>query len=130
MHEINMKKIIAGSVNEVAQRVTEALKTEGFGVLTRIDFDAKIKEKLNKDIPPAIILGACNPKLALEAYEANTDVAGLLPCNAVVRELRPGTVSVELARPSFMMELMEDERLLKMGREADDKLERVLAFLH
>ncbi len=126
MKEINFKKTVTGNANEVASRVTEALKTEGFGVLTRIDLDAKIKEKLNKEIPPAIILGACNPELAYEAYQANTDVASMLPCNAVIREIKPGTISVELARPSFMMELIEDENLVNLGQEADKKLIRVL----
>ncbi len=126
MKEINFKKTVTGNANEVASRVTEVLKTEGFGVLTRIDLDAKIKEKLNKEIPPAIILGACNPELAYEAYQANTDVASMLPCNAVIREIKPGTISVELARPSFMMELIEDENLVNLGEEADKKLIRVL----
>lgn len=126
MKEINFKKTVTGNANEVASRVTEALKTEGFGVLTRIDLDAKIKEKLNKEIPPAIILGTCNPELAYEAYQANTDVASMLPCNAVIREIKPGTISVELARPSFMMELIEDENLVNLGQEADKKLIRVL----
>lgn len=126
MKEINFKKIVAGSTDEVVERVTQALKAEGFGVLTRIDLDAKIKEKLNKDIPPAIILGACNPQLAYEAYQANTDIASMLPCNAVVREVRPGSISVELARPSFMMEFTEDDNLMNLAREADKKLSRVL----
>ena len=126
----NFKKTISGSANEVAEKVTQALKAEGFGVLTRIDLDLKLKEKLNKDIPPAIILGACNPQLAYEAYQANTDVASILPCNAVVREIEPGSISVELARPSFIMELIEDEHLVSLGLEADKKLKRVLDSLH
>lgn len=130
MKEINFKKTVYGNVNEVAARVTEALKTEGFGVLTRIDLDEKIKEKLNVTIPPSIILGACNPQLAYEAYRVNTDVASLLPCNAVIREIGPGSVSVELARPSFMMGMFEDEVLKKLAVEADQKLNSVLDSLH
>jgi uncharacterized protein (DUF302 family) len=130
MKEINLKKMVSGSSEEVIEKVTQALKAEGFGVLTRIDLDAKIKEKLNKDIPPATILGACNPQLAYEAYQSNTDVASMLPCNAVVREVAPGSISVELARPSFLMEFMEDESLMKLAREADKKLSRALESLY
>lgn len=130
MREINFKKTIPGTPNEVVEKVTQALKAQGFGVLTRIDLDEKIKEKLNKDIAPAIILGACNPQLAYDAYQANSDVASLLPCNAVVREIKPGSISVELARPSFMMEMIEDENLKKLGAEADYKLKKVLDSLH
>ncbi len=129
MKNINFKKTINGTTEEVVTRLTDALKKEGFGVLTRIDLDAKIKEKLQKDIPPVVILGACNPQLAYEAYQANTDVASLLPCNAVVREINPGTISVELARPSFMMEAIEDAKLMVLGKEADQKLNRVLDSL-
>lgn len=129
MKQINLKKTISGNTEEAVERVTQALKTEGFGVLTRIDLDAKIKEKLNKDIPPAVILGACNPQLAYDAYQTNTDVASILPCNAVVREIGPDTVSVELARPSLMMEFTEDEKLINLANEADKKLGRVLDSL-
>jgi len=79
MKNINFKKTINGSTEEVVTKLTDALKHEGFGVLTRIDLDAKIKEKLQKIIPPAVILGACNPQLAYEAYQIKTDVASLLP---------------------------------------------------
>jgi uncharacterized protein (DUF302 family) len=129
MKKINLKKTINGSTEEVVTKLTDALKHEGFGVLTRIDLDAKIKEKLQKIIPPAVILGACNPQLAYEAYQINTDVASLLPCNAVVREVEPGTVSIELARPSFMMEAIEDDKLMELGKKADQRLIRVLESL-
>ena len=129
MKEINFKKTVVGNTMEIAEKVTQALKAEGFGVLTRIDLDAKIKEQLNKDIPPVIILGACNPQLAFEAYQANTDVTSMLPCNAVVRELKPGSISVEIARPSFMMEFLGDESLKILAVEADKKLSRVLDSL-
>ncbi|MCB0403752.1 MAG: DUF302 domain-containing protein [Bdellovibrionales bacterium] len=123
---INFKKEISGTIEGTIEKVTEALKNEGFGVLTRIDLHAKIKEKLGKEIAPAVILGACNPQLAYEAYTANSDVASLLPCNAVVREVGPGRVSVELARPSAMMEMVGDTDLVSLAKEADKKLEGVL----
>lgn len=126
MSNLNFKKTIDGNLESVADRVTEALKTEGFGVLTRIDLHVKIKEKLGIVIPPAVILGACNPQLAYEAYSSNPDVASLLPCNAVIREIGELKFSVELAKPSALMEILGDRKLIELSSEADEKLRRVL----
>ena len=87
MNTVNFKKVINCSVDDAIKRIEVALKTEGFGILTRIDFHLKIKEKLNKVVPPTVILGACNPNLAYEAFQRNSDVASVLPCNVVVRDL-------------------------------------------
>jgi uncharacterized protein (DUF302 family) len=98
----------------------------GFGIMTRIDMHAKIKEKTGKDIVPTVILGACNPNLAYEAYHANPDVASLLPCNAVVREIAPGTISLEYAAPSGMMRILGDAKLTALAAEADTRIRRAL----
>lgn len=129
MGQVNIKTEVDGSLDEVIDRVTDALKMEGFGVLTRIDLHSKFREKLGKEISPAVILGACNPQLAFEAYQRNSDVASLLPCNAVVREVSAGRCSVELARPSAMMEMLGDEKLVQLTRDADRSLERCLGQL-
>jgi len=100
--------------------------TSNFGVLTRIDLHAKIKEKIGKEIPPTIILGACNPSLAFEAFVANPDVASLLPCNAVIRDVGDGRMSIELVRPSAIMEMLGDKKLVELAAEADQKLEQAL----
>ena len=126
MNSINFKKEIAASVDAAVERVTKALAAEGFGILTRIDMHTKIKEKTGKDIVPTVILGACNPQLAFEAYTANSDVASLLPCNAVIREVAPGKISVELAKPTSMMQILGDSNLTELAREADTRLQRVL----
>lgn len=127
MNGINFKREIAASVDDAVDRVTRALGAEGFGILTRIDMHAKIKEKLGKDIIPTVILGACNPQLAFEAYGANPDVASLLPCNAVIRELAPGRISVELAAPTAMMRVLGDAQLTALAGEADQRIQRALA---
>jgi uncharacterized protein (DUF302 family) len=125
-HAINFKREISGNVEQVIERVTNALQTEGFGILTRIDLHTKFKEKLGKDVLPAVILGACNPQLAFEAYTRVSDVASLLPCNAVVRDLGNGRVSVEFAKATAMMEVLGDQTLVTFARDADTRLQKAL----
>lgn len=123
---INFKRQVQSTLDSAIDRVTQALSAEGFGILTRIDMHSKIKEKIGKDIAPTVILGACNPTLAHEAYCTNTDVTSLLPCNAVLREISPGTISVELAAPTGLMTILGDEKLVKLAEEADRRLQRAL----
>jgi len=113
---INMKREVTGTIEEVILRSTNALQEQGFGILTRIDLHLKIKEKLGK-------------ALAFEAYSANSDVTSVLPCNAVIRELKPGRISVELARPTALMEILHDDKLKLLAKTADRKLEAVLEGL-
>lgn len=127
MSGINFKREIADNMDGAIDRATKALAAEGFGILTRIDMHHKIKEKTGKDIVPTVILGACNPNLAYEAYTANPDVASLLPCNAVVRETSPGKVSLEFAAPSGMMRNLGDQQLTELAKEADTRIQRALA---
>jgi uncharacterized protein (DUF302 family) len=129
MRELSFKKVVSGDTNTIITRVTEALKLQGFGILTRIDLDAKIKEKTGNIIEPVVILGACNPHLAYEAYQQNPEVTGLLPCNAVIRQLSPGKMSVELVRPSSLMEVLDDSKLVELSRGADERLQKVLESL-
>ncbi|MGK5083434.1 DUF302 domain-containing protein [Bdellovibrionota bacterium FG-1] len=123
---INFKREITSGLDAAIERVTAALKSEGFGVLTRIDLHSKIKEKIGKELRPVIILGACNPQLAYEAYQRSTDVTSLLPCNAVIREVGDGRVSIELAKPSSLMEILGDQDLVTLAKDADARLARVL----
>ncbi|MFZ2301315.1 MAG: DUF302 domain-containing protein [Gallionella sp.] len=127
MTTINFKREISDTVDHAVERATKALGAEGFGILTRIDMHSKIKEKTGKEIIPTVILGACNPNLAYEAYTANSDVSSLLPCNAVIREIAPGKVSLEFAKPTAMMQILGDTRLTDLAREADARIERALS---
>jgi uncharacterized protein (DUF302 family) len=126
MIEINFKRAIKAEINPLISKVETALKEVGFGVLTRIDFHIKIKEKLNQDILPVVILGACNPGLAYQAYLKNTNVTSLIPCNVTLRDLGNGTVSVEVTKPSAMMEMMGETDLAKLACEADQLLAKML----
>lgn len=127
MTTINFKRQINDTLDHTVERATKALAAEGFGILTRIDMHSKIKEKTGKDVVPTVILGACNPNLAYEAYTANSDVASLLPCNAVIREVAPGRMSVEFIKPTSMMTVLGDARLTALAAEADVKIERALS---
>ena len=126
MTAINFKREISDTVDHAIERATKALAAEGFGILTRIDMHSKIKEKTGKDIIPTVILGACNPNMAYEAYTANSDVVSLLPCNAVIREIEPGKISLEFVKPTAMMQILGDSKLAELAREADVKIERAL----
>lgn len=126
-HPVNMKRVIVATTEEAVERVTAALKSQGFGVLTRIDLHSKIEEKLGKKLKPVVILGACNPQLAYEAYQRDTNVASLLPCNAVIRSLDGNEVSIELARPTAMMEMLQNQELVALAEVADRSLEAALA---
>jgi uncharacterized protein (DUF302 family) len=127
MAKINFKRDIADSLDHAIERVTKALADQGFGILSRIDMHSKIREKTGKEIIPTVILGACNPVLAYEAYTANSDVASLLPCNAVLREIAPMRISVELVAPSAMMRILGDDKLVKLAMDADQRIELALA---
>ena len=127
MSTINFKRLINDTLDHTVERATKALAAEGFGILTRIDMHSKIKEKTGKDVIPTVILGACNPNLAYEAYTANSDVASLLPCNAVIREVAPGKMSVEFIKPTSMMKVLGDAKLTALAAEADIKIERALS---
>ncbi len=126
MTTVNVKREISDTVENAIARVTKALAAEGFGILSRIDMHSKIKEKTGKEIIPTVILGACNPNLAYEAYTANSEVASLLPCNAVIRELEPGKISVEFVKPTAMMQILGDDTLVELAFEADAKIQSAL----
>lgn len=117
--------VVAGDFDEVRERVGEALKNEGFGVLTEIDVQATLKAKLDVDKRPYRILGACNPALANRAIDAEPDVGLLLPCNVLVRENEQGQVVVAFMDPLVVLGLAGDETLTTLGAEVKAKLERV-----
>ena len=108
-------------------RVTQALQVEGFGILTEIDVAATMKKKLNHDMPPYRILGACNPSLAHRAIEAEPSIGLLLPCNVVVRQDDAGKVRVEFMDPNAVLDLVGRPEINQLAQEVRERLERVMA---
>jgi uncharacterized protein (DUF302 family) len=107
-------------------RIVEALKNEGFGVLTEIDVKSTLKTKLDRDFRRYVILGACNPQLAHRALEAELGIGLLLPCNVCVWEEEGGSV-VSIARPGAMFEVVNRQDVQPVAEEADQRLRRALA---
>ena len=104
--------------------VTEALKDEGFGVLTEIDVKDTLKKKIDVDFRPYRILGACNPPLAHEALKVMPDVGLLLPCNVVLDQVDEGLVEVTFLDPRIMMNIVNDPKINKISEDASARLER------
>ncbi len=111
--------------DEAIGKVTEALKSEGFGVLTEIDVKATLKKKLDVDRKPYTILGACNPKLANQAINAEPDIGLLLPCNVLVREEDDGAITVAFMDPTAVLGLVEQEGVKELAGQVRAKLEKV-----
>jgi uncharacterized protein (DUF302 family) len=116
-------------LDEAIERTTTALKAEGFGVLTRIDVDTTLREKIGADIEPYVILGACNPNLAYQGLQAEPELGLLLPCNVIV--YRKGEQSVvSIVDPAQMLGVAGDNQALnEVAREAEARLRKVLASL-
>lgn len=125
--EFGFGKPIELSFDAAIEKVTAELETEGFGVLSDIDVAAKMKAKLNKDMPRYRILGACNPALAYKAISAVEDIGLLLPCNVLVREDAEGQVHVDFMDPQSVLSLVNDAGVEPLAAEVKEKLLRVLA---
>ena len=107
----------------------QALADQGFGVLTEIDIQTTMKTKLDVDVDPQVILGACRPPLAHAALQAEPSVGLLLPCNVVVRYLEPESTLVEALDPAIMVQLTENAALAPIAQDAGQRLSAVLETL-
>ena len=124
----HFSKTLDAPFDEAVARVIEALKGEGFGVLTDIDVRATLKSKLGAEFRPYRILGACNPKLAYRALQLEDKVGTMLPCNVIVQE-HAGVVEVSAVDPIASMQAIEDPDLAKLATEVRAKLRRVVSGL-
>jgi uncharacterized protein (DUF302 family) len=124
---INFKHSIqANNISDVIDKVTTQLQKSGFGVLTNINFSNKLKEKIGVDIPETIVLGACNPKLAYEVYQENTDFLSLIPCNIVIRHLSENNYAIEMIKPSEMVKPLMNAKVSALAVDMDQEMYQLL----
>ena len=127
--EYYFSKILSRSFEESIDRVTEALKTEGFGIVSIIDMQAKLKEKLGVDFKKYTILGACNPPYAYKTLQAEEKIGVMLPCNIVVIDKENGTTEVAAVHPVASMMAIENPALEPLASEVTIKLKNVINSL-
>lgn len=130
MPDYAMAVTARGGFDEVKTRVSEALRREGFGVLTEIDLAGKLRERTGMEMEPYVILGACNPPLAARAVEADRRIGLLLPCNVVLRALDGDRVEVSAINPEVMFMAVSpvvQAKLAGLPEEVQGRLQAVLA---
>lgn len=123
------KATLNTSFDDAMAITAEALKTEGFGVLTEIDMQAKLKEKVGVDFKKYKILGACNPSFAYKALQTEDLIGIMLPCNVVVTEQGENQIDVAIVDPLAAMMAVENAQLMPIAKEVTDKLHRVIELL-
>jgi uncharacterized protein (DUF302 family) len=124
-----IRTTVKGSYEETIPRVTDALKQEGFGILTQIDVKETLKKKLDVDFPKYIILGACNPPLAHKALSAETEIGLLLPCNVIVYEGKDGKTVVAAQDPDAALGIVGNPAIAPIAKDARERLVRVIKSL-
>lgn len=121
---------VKASIESAEEAVRESLKKFGFGVLTEIDVSATFKKKIDKELYPYKILGACNPNFAFEAISHEDKIGTLLPCNVILQEKKPGEVEVSAVDPVASMQFVENEKLGKIASEVQNSLKNVISELN
>lgn len=129
MNYYNSKKIQNISFDNAIDKVTGALKQEGFGILTEIDVKETLKKKLDVNFRPYKILGACNPPFAHKALLAEKNIGTMLPCNVIVQKTEDGMIEVSAVDPVASMSAVNNPELAGIADEIKNKLERVIAAL-
>lgn len=129
MSKYYFNKTVGLSFEDAIARVTEELKKEGFGILTEIDMSATMKKKLDVDIRPYKILGACNPPFAYKALQAESHIGIYLPCNVIVQDAGDGKTDVAAVDPMVAMSRVENPDLEPVAQEIQAKLKRVIEAL-
>lgn len=124
--EYYFSRTVPASFDDAVKNVTEALKTEGFGILTEIDMKATLKKKLDVDFYNYKILGACNPPFAYKALQAEDKIGTMLPCNVIVQEKDGGVVEIAIIDPVASMKAIENDELHEIAAEIGARLRRVI----
>lgn len=122
-------KTVKGNFDQVIDKVTAALKEEGFGILTEIDVQATLKKKLEVDFRPYKILGACNPPFAYKALQAENKIGTMLPCNVIVQQKDNGEIEVAAVDPVASMQAVENDKLGEIATTIRNKLQTVIEQL-
>jgi len=122
-------KTVKSSFEEAIIRTTEALKKEGFGVLTEIKIHEKLKEKLGVEFNRYVILGACNPAFAYKALQAENKIGTMLPCNVIVQDLGNGDIEIAAVNPIESMKAIRNEELGSVAAQVTEMLKRVVESL-
>lgn len=124
------KRKVSYSYEEAVDKITVCLKEQGFGILTQIDVKSTMKEKLDQEFPKYVILGACNPPLALDVLNADLDIGLMMPCNVIVYESpETGDTFVTVVDPTAMMRITGQEDLIAFSQEIRERLFRALEAL-
>lgn len=118
--------ITKGSFESIEEKVIELLKDEGFGILTEINMQQTLKNKLNVDFKRYKILGACNPPFAYKALQVENKIGTMLPCNVIVQETSPNTIEVSAINPMVSMQAVKNEQLSDVAKAVSTKLENVI----
>ena len=127
MNYFNSKNITGTTISAIRSKVEDALKVEGFGVLTEIDIQATMKKKLDKDYLPHLILGACNPIFADKVLSIDQHISLMLPCNVTIRQIENNEVEVAIINPLEAMKVIGNTIIENYAIEVTEKLNRVLA---
>lgn len=122
-------KFVDTSFDEAVRNATARLKDAGFGVLTEIDVKATLKKKLDKDVRPYLILGACNPGFAYQALQAENKIGTMLPCNVIVREDEDGRIEVAAVDPAASMQAVDNPALAAIAAQVRERLQGVIEKL-
>lgn len=122
-------KFVDMSFDEAVEKATAVLKDAGFGVLTEIDVKATMKKKLDKDLRPYLILGACNPGFAYQALQAEDKIGTMLPCNVIVREDEDGRIEVAAVDPAASMLAIDNPALSSIATQVREQLREVIEKL-
>jgi len=129
MNYFHSKIVSEKAFSTVRSEAEAALKEEGFGILTEIDFQATMKKKLGKDYLPHVILGACNPTYADKVVSIEPHISTMLPCNVTIREMDNGDIEVSAIDPAAAMGVVENDELVKHAEEVNQMLKNALKAL-